>query len=157
MALPRTIEGREQAKFVECPDNTSQVGVATVICNVDQLAEAISSGFGVESDFADGNISAAKAIYKTTSGVALASNNLTEDEATVIGVTLTAALDGEKIKYKIIGNMTDSSFAFGNNPVYLGVNGNMTNISPTTGYRTQIGTASADGELQINIEEPIIL
>jgi len=112
----------------------------------------------IESDFADGNISAVKAVYKTLNGVALAQNNVSLSEATVIGLTRTGALTGNKIKYQIIGKYVDSSLNFTlNAPLYLDVNGNITETAPISGYRVQIGTSNGLGEIQISIQDPITL
>jgi hypothetical protein len=49
MTLPRTIEGREQAKFVECNDNTA---VRTTICQGDGESVKVEfdeAGFGINS------------------------------------------------------------------------------------------------------------
>ena len=109
----------------------------------------------IEQDFAEGNISAVKAVYKTVDGVALASNNLNINEATVIGITRTSANDGQKLKYKTLGQFLDSSLNFPiNDQIYLDVNGNLTNVAPTTGFRTLVGTAISNG-IQINIDEAI--
>lgn len=111
----------------------------------------------IEQDFADGTVSAVKAVYKTVDGVALASNNLNINEATVVGVTRTAATDGNSIKYKTLGKFEDSSLSFPiNDQIYLDVNGNLTNVAPITGFRVLVGTA-INGGIQINIDEPIEL
>lgn len=154
MTIPKTIEGREYKKFVESPTRgPNNTAIEVLVGNIGDIG-----GDNIETDFADGNISAIKAIYKTINGVALANNNSTEDEATVIGITRTAATDGNKIKYQIIGRMEDSSLNFTlNDPLYLDVSGNITNVAPVTGYRTQIGTSLGVGAIQINIQEPINL
>jgi hypothetical protein len=112
----------------------------------------------IEQDFADGAISAVKAIHSTLSGVALAQDNVDFESASVIGITRTGAANGNKIKYQIIGKFEDSSLVFTlGAPIYLGVNGNLTNIAPTIGFRVQIGTMGQLGSMNINIQEPIIL
>tara|TARA_R110002126_G_scaffold14631_4_gene61118 strand:- start:1242 stop:1673 length:432 start_codon:yes stop_codon:yes gene_type:complete len=112
----------------------------------------------IESDFADGNISAVKAVYTTLSGVALANNNIDFQQASVIGLTRTSAISGNKITYQIIGKFQDSSLVFTlGSQIYLDVNGNLTDIAPASGFRTVVGTAGQTGTININIQEPIIL
>mgnify|MGYP003630028416 CR=1 FL=1 len=112
----------------------------------------------IESDFADGNISAVKAVYATLGGVALANNNIDFEQASVIGITRTSAISGNKITYQIIGKFQDSSLAFTlGSSIYLDVNGNLTDVAPASGFRTAIGTAGQSGTININIQEPIIL
>ena len=156
MTQPRTIEGRELTKFVESETRPQNSAIEVIVGNSSAIAVEIQDN--LEIDFADGDVSAVSAIYKTLSGVSGGNNNTTIDEATIIGVSITAATDGNKVKYKIIGNYTDSSFAFPlNDPLYLGVNGSITNVPPTTGFRTQIGYSKGLGEIFISIQEPIIL
>jgi len=151
MTQPKTIEGREHTKFLESTTRPNSSMVEVFVANSGETED-------YEQDFADGNISAVKAIYKTLSGVALANNDSTEGEATVIGITRTGALDGNKIKYQIIGKMEDSSFAFALGlPIYLDVNGNLTSTAPVSGYRTQVATSLGVGAIQISIQEPIQL
>lgn len=154
MALPRTIEGKEQAKFVESPTRPLQSAVEVVVGNPSDIVP----GQNVDLDFADGDVSAIKAIYKTVNGVKPANNNSTEDEATVIGISINGAVDGDKIRYKTYGRMEDSSFNYTlNAPLYLELNGNLTETSPLSGYRTQVATSLGVGAININIQEPIML
>ena len=156
MAQPGTIEGRELRKFLESKSRPQHSMVEVSIGNVDELAAAL--GGGEEVDLADGTVSAVKAIYKTVNGVKLAEDNLGYSEASVIGISVTSALDGERLSYKTIGKLNDSSFNFPvNDQIYLGANGLLTNVAPLIGFRTLIGTSNGLGEIQINIQEPIIL
>lgn len=144
----------DKGSYTNCGDGTPAKQV--VICNIDDIANAI--GNNEVSDVADGNISAVKAVYKTVNGVALAQDNLTYAEASVIGITLTGADNGNLIKYQEIGKLRDSSFNFPiNDQIYLSSNGQLTNIPPTAGFRTLIGYSNGLGEIQINIQEPIML
>lgn len=148
------LERLSKGSYTDCGDGTPAKQV--VICNIDDIAAAL--GNNEVSDIADGNISAIKAIYKTLNGVALAQDNITYAEASVIGITITGADDGNLIKYKEIGRLRDSSFNFPiNDQIYLSANGQLTNIPPTSGFRTLIGYSNGVGEIQINIQEPIML
>lgn len=112
----------------------------------------------IEQDFAVGNISAVRAIYKVTNGVSYGDNNIGIAESEIIGITRNSALNGDKIKYKTHGKFYDSSLNFPiNDYLYLGSNGLITNIPPVTGFRTRIGTSGGLGVMNILIEEPIIL
>ena len=125
MTKPRTIEGREYKKFVDSPTRGDGFNAVEVVVG---NPGDIGGSDNVEKDFADGDVSAVKAVYKTVDGVALASNNLTISEASVVGITRTAALDGSPIEYQIIGKFQDSSLSFPvNDQIYLDMsNGNLT-------------------------------
>jgi hypothetical protein len=146
----------EQKKFVESPTRPEQAAVEVFVGNAADIGG--SGEAGIEFDVADGNVSAVKAIYKTVSGVALANNNVDLSQATVIGISISSATSGNSVRYKIVGRLEDSSFNFTiNQPLYLDINGNITETAPTSGYRTRIGTALESGAIQIQIDEPILL
>ena len=77
MTQPKTIEGREYTKFLESTTRPNSSMVEVFVANADESGD-------YEQDFADGNISAVKAIYKTLSGVALANNDSTEENVSGI-------------------------------------------------------------------------
>lgn len=123
-----------------------------------QNPEDIGKDLNKEYDIADGTVSAIKAIYKTINGIAHGEDNTSYDEASIIGISITGATNGNLVKYQIDGRLEDSSFNFPlNDPLYLGSNGSITNTAPTTGHRTRLGTSLGIGAMQIEIEEPIIL
>jgi len=120
--------------------------------------EIVSGSSNIEFDLADGAVSAIKAIYKTINGISQADKDINLAEATVIGISITGNTSGNQVKYQIIGRLEDSSFNFPlNDPLYLGNNGSITNVAPTTGYRTQIGSSLGTGAIKIQLEEPIEL
>jgi hypothetical protein len=147
----KNINTLDRGSYTDCGDGTPAKQVK--ICN----PQDIGSNLNKEFDLADGNVSAIKAIYKTINGVAEGSPD-TYEEATIIGITITGNTSGNQVKYQIDGRLEDSFFNFPlNDPLYLGSNGNITNIVPTTGHRTRLGTSLGVGAMQIEIEEPIIL
>jgi hypothetical protein len=162
MAIPKTIEGREYTKFVDSPTRGDGFdAVETVIGNAEELAvliqDAIGSG-GEQISLADGDVSAVKAVYKTVLGAKLAEDNGAYIAAVVVGVSVSGAVSGNELTYKVVGRLRDSSLNFPiNDQIYLGASGQLTNIAPTVGFRTVIGTSNGIGEIQLNIQEPIIL
>tara|TARA_R110002167_G_scaffold198805_4_gene401932 strand:- start:1954 stop:2412 length:459 start_codon:yes stop_codon:yes gene_type:complete len=111
-----------------------------------------------ESDTALETISAIKCIYHVAGGVLKASDDMSFENAQVIGVTRTASVSGGVIKYYTSGRMDDSSFVFAPGAqLYLGTNGAITDQEPTQNFRTKIGSALEVGAIMINIDEPIEL
>ena len=153
MAIPCTIKEREYDKFVECDGETA---VNVKICNPGDINGGGNSN--IEFDLADGAVSAIKAIYKTINGVSPGDKDISFETSTIIGISITGSSGGTQIKYQIDGRLEDSSFNFPlNDPLYLGNNGDITNVVPVTGWRVRLGTSMGIGAIQIELEEPIEL
>ena len=75
MALPRTIEGKEQAKFRECPDGSNQTVVATQICQND--GETIKVEITNEGN--------SKLIYSESSSIAIGVETLINTYTVPVG------------------------------------------------------------------------
>lgn len=134
-------------------DKDSNDAVRAVIANPEEICQK-----GIQYDLADGTVSAIKAVYKTINGVAPADKDISFATSTVVGISITGNTTGNQVKYKVDGILEDSSFNFPiNDQLYLGNNGNITNVPPTTGQRTLIGTSCGVGAINVNIQEPIIL
>lgn len=88
--------------------------------------------------------------------VMYAKSNGTYADARPIGITLTSAPIGGKVKILILGLVEDVSFNYSANTLlFLGPNGTITNIPPTTGYSVVIGEALAQGIVSLSIRPPI--
>ena len=136
----------EQNKF--CENSSGEVAVR--VCGEVTTSEVFNSGTAGES------ISAVKAIYTDGTDIFLANNDDDVSNATVIGVTRTAATIGNNVKYQFDGDYFDSTLNFPvNDIIYLDTNGNLTNVAPTTGFITVVGKSLGPGAIRINIEEPI--
>ena len=157
---PKEVNSDEDLNsFVESPTRGDGFTAREVLIgNIQELSDAITEGFGTETDVADGTVSATFAVYRTINGVSVGNNSNSFSEASIIGIAINGANNGDLVTYKTSGKLRDSTFNFPiNDQLYLGLSGNITNIPPTTGYRTLIGTSNGNGEININIQEPIIL
>lgn len=104
-------------------------------------------------------ISAIKAVTAVNaSDVKNATNDNTCEDATVLGISLNAATAGNLVNVRLEGQIEDASLTFAiNEALYLGMNGMITNVAPTTGFRTKIGHGLGPGAIYVRIEEPIEL
>ena len=160
-----TLRDNQSKSYVESPARGSDFSAQEVVVSNDASNPIPVEGTfqvdvqdNVEFDIADGSVSAVKAIYKTVNGVALANSNVDYSQATVIGISINGASDTQTVRYKIAGRLEDSSFTFTVGvPLYLDVNGNITEVPPTSGFLTRIGSSLEIGVINIQIEQPIIL
>ena len=118
------------------------------------------SASNTEDKTATGNISALKAVRSfSANNVTTAQPNLTEPEATIIGIATTSANSGNTVTIQKSGKLEDSSFTFSpGTPIYLDINGCLTASDPFSlghDFRTQIATALGPGAIEIKIQEPI--
>lgn len=124
---------------------------------LDNIVNALGDGATIK--VATENISAIKVVtLDNPTDVSLATHDGTCPEATAFGVSRTSASTGGNLEIVTSGKLYDSSFNFPvNAPLFVGVNGSITDIAPTTGYLTQIGTSGGPGFITININPPIEL
>jgi hypothetical protein len=93
--------------------------------------------------------------------VSLSTSNGSFEDSEVLGLALGSANIGQFVDILIFGAVQDNSFSFTlNEPVFLGVNGLVTQSIPvllTSSHFVRIGKAIAVDELFLNIEQPIVL
>ena len=103
------------------------------------------------------NISALKCLVQSTGNVLLAEPD-THENATVLGISISAGSTGNEVKYVIAGELYDTAFTFAlNEQLYLSTNGTITNVAPVSGFRTKVGFSLGPGAIMVQIEEPIQL
>ena len=108
--------------------------------------------FTVETDT---SLSGQRIIANTTSGIVYASRDLLETVQTVLGFTKNAGTVLEVIAQGVYKDPTmvwDPLL-----PLWLGINGELTQVRPTTGYLLEVGKVITPTEIVINIQSPIIL
>lgn len=85
----------------------------------------------------------------------------TFENATVMGIATLAGLTSDKRPISLFGKVEDLSFNYPvNTPLYLGLNGNITDVPPslpTFTYSVNVGYSLGTGAVFINIREPIEL
>jgi hypothetical protein len=92
-----------------------------------------------------------------TGAVEYADNTNLDTLTKAIGVTAGAAILGEPI-HVISGGELEGFFGLTpNQPVYLSVNGTVTQTLPVTGYIQRIGVAVTSTKIIINLSEPLAL
>lgn len=88
--------------------------------------------------------------------VMYAASNGSYGDARPIGITLTSAPIGGKVKILILGLVESNNFNYlPNTLLFLGPNGTITNVPPISGYSVVIGEALAQGIVSLSIRPPI--
>ena len=103
------------------------------------------------------NISALKLVYVDSLNCYLADN---QDNAktSIIGVALNTASIGDEVEIQTEKEIKDPFFNFSlGEKLFLGVNGEITNVPPMTGTHVCIGHGLGSGAIFINIESEIVL
>lgn len=154
MTLPRSYKDREQQKFVECPEG--EVAVRVKICNPEDIS--ITPQKGVTAAAGE-TVSAIKALYSNGASVFAGNPDGSFQDASIVGISITAATAGNELRYLIDGSLFDSSLSFTDGePVFLDINGGLTQIDPAVSgytYRVLLGYATGTNAININIEEPV--
>lgn len=76
----------------------------------------------------------------------------------VLGITTGAISSGATGSVQVFGEMTEAGWSWSiGSPVYLGINGALTQTAPATGFALAIGFAVTATKIYIDIKQPIIL
>jgi len=75
----------------------------------------------------------------------------------LLGITLTAAQAGEPINVQRLGALDDAGWSWAPGPVWLGVDGGLTQTPPADGFDVLLGTAVSSSRLLLNLQPPIDL
>lgn len=140
--------------FVESPTRAGKTAI-----------EVVGTGGGgsttpnLETRNAFETLSALKCVYSVdANNAALGDDNTALLNASVFGITITAANINESTQILTYGVLRDSSFTWtSGTQIYLGTNGALTDIAPSSGFRTLVATSQGLGQIFINIQEPIVL
>lgn len=125
---------------------------------IPSITDAISAKTLILEKEASENISALKLVYLDSSLSCSLADNSISGKVNSCGISINAGILGDTIKILSFGILEDASFLFGvNEPLYLDINGGLTNVPPTTGYLTKIGYGLGAGSIYIKIEKPITL
>ena len=90
--------------------------------------------------------------------VRYASSGVVLDASTVIGLSLNAALAGDLVRVATGGEITEPTWNFVEGlPVFLALDGRITQVPPTTGFSLVIGTATSPTSLVVGIKQSVIL
>ncbi|MBK9497428.1 MAG: hypothetical protein IPO08_23480, partial [Xanthomonadales bacterium] len=114
---------------------------------------------GGVSAIAAENISAYMAIAMNSAGkmVRASSANISHENA-VFGVATNSTVTGAAVSYQSSGLVTNAAWSFvAGSPVFLGVDGELTQAEPTTGFSKVMGDAVSAKSLLVNMSEAVIL
>lgn len=106
---------------------------------------------------AGATISALRAVYERD-GLIYPLDYRDEDSvALLLGIALTAADPGGEVTVQRSGALTDSSWTWSYGPLWLGVDGAITQTPPDDGFDVAIGVATAATSILLDIQPPIEL
>jgi hypothetical protein len=104
------------------------------------------------------NISALKLVSAINLTEIKVSEPDTFENSKVIGIAIEGGTTGEKKKILEFGELADAFFTFALNvPLFLGLNGVVTDAPQSVGFNVTIGHSLGSGAIFIDIQEPIEL
>lgn len=74
-----------------------------------------------------------------------------------LGITVNGAPEGGDVIVQRSGTLDDGSWSWAQALVYLGRQGRLTQIAPTTGWEMVMGSAPAPNRLNLSFDEPVLL
>lgn len=102
-------------------------------------------------------ISALRAVYELEGQVFILDYHDADHVDLLLGITLTAAQASEPINVQRSGVLEDAGWSWTAGPVWLGVDGALTQAPPADGFDVLIGSAVSATRLILNIQDPIDL
>ena len=126
--------------------NTSGAGSATEKTAFTMIAETNLNGLRVVAS-SDNFIG--QAVY--------ADHNDVSQSTKVLGITRGAVLAGNSVEVIDGGSINDPSWSWTDGPLFLGVNGLLTQTAPSVGFVLMVGKAVSATRISLNIDRPIIL
>ncbi len=104
-------------------------------------------------------ISAGKAVYLDTATVVKLADHSILARQKCIGVAKTAATSGNSIEVITDGVFEDAIFSGFtlNEPIWVGTNGTLVQVPPTSGVLLEAGYYLGENKIEIEIKRPIIL
>lgn len=91
-------------------------------------------------------------------GADYASSNVPADAFKVAGISAEAASQGQLVRIQTTGELTDSGWNWEvGQPVFNGIDGNLTQENPSVGYSLIVGIAIKPSSILISMKQPIIL
>ena len=108
---------------------------------------------------ANGAISGHRVIRCDSTGkAAYADSNTTAHANSVIGISTNAAVNGDIVNVQFSGEVEEPSWNWTPNmPVFDGVNGTLTQTSPTQGFSLVVGFAVTPTKIVVGIKQPIFI
>lgn len=99
-----------------------------------------------------------RVVYGRDGEVFHASSDDTESASAVIGISLGAAAVGTTAQILVAGLVAESSWNWlPSKPIFLGLNGVLTQTPPAAGVSLVIGVPTASNSMSINVQMPITL
>jgi hypothetical protein len=107
-------------------------------------------------------ISAVKVVYQSPSDekVYKADNLDNNTRDTVLGISLTSAILNQDITIKTFGEVENSGWNWdvnANKNLYLGTNGNITQVPPASGFSLRLGFILSSKKIWFDLSERVIL
>jgi hypothetical protein len=103
------------------------------------------------------NLSGHRAVAIINNLAVYGSHTTPEHLGCIRGITVGATTSGETALVQVFGPMTEPSFSFIPGPIFVAVNGTLTQTPPTTGWLQQIAVADSATSIFIDIHAPIAL
>ena len=93
--------------------------------------------------------------YAADGSLVYADNRNREHMTRLAGITLGDAMEGETIRVRRSGSVSDQTFTYNiTKPLFLGQNGFLVQTAPTTGIVCNVGIVNAQNEIIIDIGTP---
>jgi hypothetical protein len=142
------------SSYIAIQDNFSDIAPTNVLYwNLLASAGDDAVSENTISAIAGENISIYRVVYIENDKVYLADKNTLTSRHKILGITIETQSINNLIDIKIAGSVTNASWNWNPGNVYVGSNGALTQVEPTSGYIVQIGIALNQTTVLIDIDK----
>lgn len=103
------------------------------------------------------SLSALRMVYELDGQVFVLSSADAAHIDLLLGLALTAAPAGNATNIQLIGAVDDAAWSWTPGPIWLGINGALTQTPPASGFDVRLGAAVSATRVILNIEEAVRL
>lgn len=144
----------EKSVFVPAPQQDRQVLQAGVVGRRGQQGYSEGTVF---DRIAGEVVSALRAVYEVDGVVFYLDPDDNEHIDLMLGVTISAAQEGDSVRVQRIGVIDDNSWNWSPGRIWLGPHGSLTQTPPSGRFDMLIGSALSAKRIVLNIQDSILL
>lgn len=102
-------------------------------------------------------VSALKAVYELSGQVFALDSQDVDHAALYLGIAVSSATIGSDVIIQRAGTIDDASWSWAGGEVFVGTEGSLTQVAPTTGFKLIVGNSPSPQRVNLTFDTPVYL